>query len=90
VKGRRRHGGHGREHCSCGQLSNLYTVCEGKCYEVEQVPPAPLLSCLGICPKSVVQKKYRYSLGGPVLLQVGSREVAVGKDIASRILVREV
>ncbi len=69
---------------------DLYRADEGKQYAIKQVPPAALLSCLGICPDSIVQKKYRYRFGGPVLLQVGSREVAVGKDIASHILVEEV
>ncbi|HHW98389.1 MAG TPA: ferrous iron transport protein A [Firmicutes bacterium] len=92
-RGRRNRGhghSHGRGHCRCDQVRDLYAASEGKCYTVEQVPPAALLSCLGICPNSLVQKKYRYGMGGPVLLQVGSREVAVGKDIASHILVREV
>ncbi|NLW17777.1 MAG: ferrous iron transport protein A [Firmicutes bacterium] len=88
---RRRHRGGRRGHQhGHGKARDLYGACVGKQYTVEEVPATALLSCLGICPKSVVRKKYCYRMGGPVLLQVGSREVAVGKDIASQIIVREV
>lgn len=86
----RNRAGKGRRKHRCENCADLYGACEGKRYAVEQVPQAALLSCLGIYPDSIVEKKYRYRLGGPVLLQVGSREVAVGKNVASHILVREV
>lgn len=70
--------------------NTIYSVDVNKEYVVEEVPQAGLLPCLGIYPKSRVRKSYRYKMGGPVLLQVGNREVAVGKDIADQILVKEV
>lgn len=69
---------------------SLYYVKEERDYIVESVPKADLLPSLGIYPKSLIRKNYKYSFGGPVVVKVGSREVAIGKDIAEHILVSEV
>lgn len=70
-------------------LQNIYAAEPQKNYVVQSVPKANLLPCLGIFPKSIVTKNYRYRLGGPVLLKVGNRQVAIGKDLAKNILVKE-
>jgi Fe2+ transport system protein FeoA len=36
-----------------------------------------------------VHKKKRYGWGGPVLVSLATREIALGKDLASAILVKE-
>lgn len=69
---------------------SLYYVEENKDYIVDSVPKASLLPSLGIYPKSIIRKNYTYGFGGPVVLNVGSREIAIGKDIAENILVSEV
>lgn len=87
--GRRRHGrgrGHGKGH---GPMT-IYTADPNKEYVVKEVPHADLLPCLGIYPQSRLRKNYRYRMGGPTLITVGNRQVAVGKDIASKIVVSEV
>ncbi|WP_338140909.1 FeoA family protein [Methanimicrococcus hongohii] len=68
---------------------NIYVAPNDTDYVVESVPDAALLACLGIYPQSVVRKSHCYKLGGPVILHISSRKVAVGKDLASQILVRE-
>ncbi|WP_318785080.1 FeoA family protein [Methanimicrococcus hacksteinii] len=68
---------------------NIYTAQNNTEFVVESVPDAALLSCLGIYPKSVIRKSHCYKLGGPVILHLSSRKVAVGKDLASQIIVRE-
>ncbi|HHX71066.1 MAG: FeoA family protein [Miniphocaeibacter sp.] len=70
--------------------NSLYNVKANNNYVIDKVPNANLLPCLGIYPKSIVSKKYRYRLGGPVILVTGNREVAIGKDIAENIIVSEV
>ena len=68
---------------------NFYEAPINKVYQIEVVPSTALLPCLGIYPKSVVTKTYRYRWGGPIMVKVGQREVAIGKDVANRILVKE-
>lgn len=86
---RRRKGmGRGRRHVQA-HPDSVYLAESHKEYIVEKLPTVGLLPCLGIYPKSRVKKSYRYRFGGPVVLTVGNREVAVGKDIASHIIVKE-
>jgi len=54
------------------------------------VPDIGLLQSLGVRAGTQVTVQNRYALGGPVLLRVeGTFSVAVGKDIARQIAVRE-
>jgi Fe2+ transport system protein FeoA len=69
--------------------NSLYTVPENRCYTVAHVPDVKILSSLGFYPGTVVHKKKRYGWGGPVLVNLATREIALGKDIASAILVKE-
>ena len=69
--------------------NNLYTVPDNRDYTVSSVPDVKILNSLGIFPGAVVRKKKRYGLGGPVLINLATRELALGKDVATAILVEE-
>ena len=69
---------------------NIYTAPNDTDFIVESVPDSALLACLGIYPRSIIRKSRCYKFGGPVVLHLCSRRVAVGKDLASQIIVREV
>ncbi|NLW09042.1 MAG: ferrous iron transport protein A [Firmicutes bacterium] len=53
------------------------------------MPDVKILNSLGFYPGTVVFKKKRYRWGGPVLVNLATREIALGKDLASQILVKE-
>lgn len=68
---------------------DLYAAPEGRMYRVVRVPDVKILRSLGIFPGAVVLKKKRYRLGGPVLVELAARQIALGKDVARSILVKE-
>lgn len=68
-------------------MSVLYTSADEKNYVVTSVPNNHLLQTLGVFVGSTITKKFTYSNGGPVLVTIDGREVAIGKDIAVEILV---
>ncbi|MCL1993439.1 MAG: ferrous iron transport protein A [Spirochaetes bacterium] len=71
--------------------TNLYEASKNSELEVISVPNIALLKSLGLRSGSKVELKTRYSLGGPVLLSVeGAYSVAIGKDIATQIAVKEI
>ena len=71
--------------------TNLYEVKSKGILQVTSVPDISLLDNLGLRAGTQVMILNRYSLGGPVLLRVeGAYSVALGKDIAQQISVREV
>lgn len=72
-----------------GDTQNIYQAKNNKYYVIESVPDAPLLLSLGIEPNMRVFKKYSYRLGGPVILNIDMCQIAVGKDIAQKIMVKE-
>lgn len=71
-------------------MSSLYQVQCASRYKVTEMPTIPLLHTLGVYQGAIVEKVATYSLGGPVLLMIDSREVAVRKKFAREILVEEV
>jgi len=72
-------------------MMNLYEAKKSGVFHVVSVPNVGLLQNLGLRVGTKVAVQSRYALGGPVLLRVeDSFAVAVGKDIATQIAVREV
>jgi Fe2+ transport system protein FeoA len=71
-------------------FQNIYQAKNNRYYIIESVPETPLLLSLGIEPNVRVYKKYSYRLGGPVIIDVDMCRVAIGKDIARQIIVKEV
>ncbi|MCL2198497.1 MAG: ferrous iron transport protein A [Defluviitaleaceae bacterium] len=71
-------------------MINLYQAKKGQNLRVVSVPDIGLLQNLGLREGTYVSVKNRYALGGPVLLRVEKAfSVAVGKDIATQISVKE-
>jgi Fe2+ transport system protein FeoA len=69
-------------------VMSLYSAEKNNCYRVTAVPDVGLLKNLGLGVGTQVVVSQRYSWGGPVLLNVNDAFfVAVGKDIATEILV---
>lgn len=68
-------------------MSNLYSAKAGDSYRVMSAPEAPMINTLGIYVGGVLKKKTTYSFGGPVLVDINGREVAIGRDIATNIKV---
>jgi Fe2+ transport system protein FeoA len=69
---------------------NLYDANKNKQLQIVALPNIGLLKNLGVRIGSNVKVQNRYALGGPVLLQVeGAFSVALGKDIATQIAVKE-
>jgi Fe2+ transport system protein FeoA len=69
--------------------NSLYAVPDNCNYTISNVPDVRILNSLGVFPGSVIRKKKRYGLGGPVLINLATRELALGKDVAEAILVEE-
>jgi len=70
--------------------TNLYEAKAKHAFLVASVPDIRLLESLGVRAGTRITVQNRYAWGGPVLLRVeGAYSVAVGKDIAKQIAVRE-
>ena len=71
--------------------TNLYTAPKNGVFTVISVPNIDLLENLGVRVGASIAMQNRYALGGPVLLRVeNAYSVALGKDIAQQITVKEV
>ena len=72
-------------------ITNLYEAKKDTTFQVASVPNIGLLKNLGLRVGTQVKMQSRYAFGGPVLLRVEDTfAVAIGKDIATQIAVREV
>lgn len=71
-------------------LTNLYEANIDEALEVVSVPNIALLKSLGVRKGVKLAVQTRYSFGGPVLLKMeDAYSVAIGKDIATQIAVKE-
>jgi len=69
---------------------NLYAAKKKGVFEIASLPGIGLLENLGLRVGTMVMVKGRYAFGGPVLLKVENAfMVAIGKDIATQIAVKE-
>ena len=69
---------------------SLYEAKKFGTFQVASVPRIQLLENMGLRVGTKVTLQNRYNLGGPVLLKVeGAYSLALGKDIAQQIAVRE-
>lgn len=76
---------------SNGKTTNLYSAKKGHLFKIVSVANIALLESLGVRLGAQVAVQNRYTFGGPVLLRIeDSYSVAIGKDIATQILVQEV
>ncbi|NLJ58983.1 MAG: ferrous iron transport protein A [Tissierellia bacterium] len=59
---------------------------EDRC-TIISIPNVMLLESLGIRKGLSIKIKNKQPLGGPIILQLGTRSIAIGKAIAKQILV---
>ena len=72
------------------QPISLYEAPKNNVLLVASIPQIQLLESMGLRTGTQVIVQNRYSLGGPVLLRVdGAYNLALGKDIAQQIAVKE-
>lgn len=71
--------------------ANLYEARRMGTFQVVSVPDIRLLENMGLRTGTKITVQNRYALGGPVLLRVeGAYSVALGKDVAKKIEIKEV
>lgn len=70
------------------QNQSIYNAQDNYQYTITKAPELAILKSLGIVENASVYKVMTHRLGGPVLIKVDSSEIAIGKDIAERIMVR--
>ncbi len=70
-------------------MNILYDAKNNTEYIITKTPENTLLTTLGVFVESKIKKLVTYKFGGPVLILVDAREVAIGKDIAKLIEVEE-
>ena len=72
------------------KTSNLYDAKKSGAFFVVSIPNISLLENIGLRAGVEVAVQNRFAFGGPVLLKVrDAYSVALGKDIAEQITVRE-
>lgn len=71
-------------------MNSLYSVSSLVEYTIEDKVDLNLLNTLGIYKGATILKKRNYRFGGPVLVEVDGRDLAIGKKIAKSIQVRKV
>jgi len=73
------------------EMMNLYQAKKNGIFQVISAPNINLLESLGLRNGTRILVQHRYALGGPVLLRVENAfTIAIGKDIATQIEVKEV
>ncbi|MGI5899155.1 MAG: FeoA family protein [Christensenellales bacterium] len=68
---------------------SLYEAKTGQSYIITSVPDYDLLSSIGIIEGVKVKVESKYALGGPVSVALSTRKIAIGKDVATKVLVKE-
>jgi len=70
---------------------NLYEAKKNSILQVTSIPNVRLLQSLGLRCGTQIIIQGRYSFGGPVVLRVeDTYSIAIGKDIATQIAVKQV
>ena len=69
---------------------NLSKVESNKVYKIISIPDVDMLESIGIRAGDTVIKKLTYPLGGPTIVEIDNREVAIGNKVAIRVAVEEV
>ncbi|HCY06612.1 MAG TPA: ferrous iron transport protein A [Erysipelotrichaceae bacterium] len=68
---------------------NLYETKNGGVYNVVKIPEENTLESIGVFPGAYVKVESHYNFGGPVSISLGSRNIAIGKNLAKQIFVKE-
>jgi hypothetical protein len=70
------------------KTQSIYYAQDNLKYIITNAPELGILKSLGIVENASIHKMMTHRMGGPVLIKVESSEIAIGKDIAERIMVR--
>ncbi|WP_031516007.1 FeoA family protein [Desulfofalx alkaliphila] len=68
----------------------LYALKKAHRCVIEKTPPFAILNSLGLREGITVTVKSKQPLGGPIVVELGNRSIAVAKDVAEKIIVKEV
>ena len=68
---------------------NLYNLPPNTVCSIESVPDSDVLKSLGIIPGATVKKLASYGAGGPAMISLGNRNIAVGKKIAEKVIIED-
>ncbi len=69
---------------------SLYKVKKNCRCIIESLPQVPLMDSLGLRLGCAIQVQNRQPMGGPVVVKLGNRSVAVAREYAEQMTVREV
>ncbi len=67
---------------------SLYDIEMNRSYIIESLPTIDLVHAMGIRIGQPISMLSRQPFGGPVVVQIGSRCIALGKDVAREIQMR--
>lgn len=70
--------------------NTLYESKIGTTCLVKAVPDSKLLSSIGVFAGVELRVDHQYQFGGPVAVSLATKKIAIGKDVATKILVEEV
>ncbi|WMM24643.1 FeoA family protein [Tissierella sp. MB52-C2] len=59
-------------------------------YKIKDLPDLHLLKVLGLRKGIDFKVQSKQPLGGPIVVKVGNRSIAIAKDVAKEIVVQEV
>ncbi|KNF07848.1 FeoA family protein [Gottschalkia purinilytica] len=68
----------------------LYNIEKSKFCVIEKTPEIGLLSSIGVREGVKLSVVTKQPLGGPIVVQIGKRNIAIAKDIAEQIKIQEV
>ncbi len=67
--------------------TSLYDAQNGCTYSIVKMPEDNALESIGVFPGARVKIQSRYHFGGPIAISLGSRSIAIGKALATKIFV---
>ena len=66
---------------------NLYNMPSDTVCSVRSIPESDLLKSLGVIPGATIRKLSSYRGGGPAMICLGDRHIAIGKKIAEKVII---
>ncbi len=76
-----------KPHCIKHATQSLLLLPPGSKGTIIYVPDNPLIHLLGLRPGKVLQYQCRQIFGGPLLIKVGERKIALSRSLASKIII---
>lgn len=68
---------------------SLYSLKNNSIALIEKMPIVPLLTSMGVREGIKISVVTKQPMGGPIVVQIGRRSIAIGKDVAEQILIKE-